>query len=72
MGATPGSPRAVVRINYDAARIMPEDARGRVLSLYFFFRRIQEKGTVSDDVYFAARASEASDFITEMKPSCET
>lgn len=64
MGATPGSPRAVVRINYDATRIMSEDAHGRIL----FFNHIQEKG-MSDDVYSAIRASEASNFITEMKPA---
>ena len=65
MGATPGSPRAVVHINYDATRIMSEDAHGRFL----FFNYVQEKG-MSDDVYSAVRArSEASNFITEMEPA---
>lgn len=39
---------------------------------FSFFNRIQEKGMVSDGVYSAVRASEASDFITEMKPGCGT
>lgn len=43
---------------------MSEDAHGRIL----FFNHIQEKG-MSDDVYSAIRASEASNFITEMKPA---
>jgi hypothetical protein len=63
MGATSGSPRAVVRINYDAARIMLEDT----MEGFPFFNHIQEKG-MPGDVYSFTSASEASDFITETKP----
>jgi len=43
---------------------MSEDAHRRFL----FFNHVQEKG-MSDDVYSAVRASEASNFITEMEPA---
>lgn len=50
-GQRRGSPRAVVRINYDAARIMPEDVHGRIL----FFNHIQEKGKCRVMLFFHAR-----------------
>lgn len=60
MGATAGSPRAVVRINYDATRIM------LVHRILLFFNHIREKG-MSDCVCSSMRTSEVSNFITEMK-----